>query len=341
MDFDSIMRRITSGLTGEAEHDLPYLKEQGELYKDHEMAQEILRACGRLIYKLLPEDALNSIEKAINNDLSGLNESLEEARFNVYKKNYSTALKIMEGIVEKLEAVPMFKDDQVSEYHTFDEPFENNLYYFLFNPDKEVRQASFPYAQIYFEYGGLLVELKRIEDAQQALLKAHHWNPCRADILFEFAETFKVSKQFEEFFRQTKHAFKVSFRPKDVARCYRNLAFYFVEKELFKEAVAFNFLSLRFEPDSKSALSEMYYIGQISDVDITHPDWSEVEALCKKYEVPLMADDDVVGLSYSLGKHYFEEQQYDAARYYLTIANDLTGFETVKAMLQEIPEQEG
>ena len=36
MDFDSIMREITSGLTGEPEHDIPYLQEQCQKYKDHE-----------------------------------------------------------------------------------------------------------------------------------------------------------------------------------------------------------------------------------------------------------------------------------------------------------------
>ncbi len=48
--FDSIMRGITSGLTGNSKVDLAYLQEQMEKYKDHEMSKEILRACGRIMY---------------------------------------------------------------------------------------------------------------------------------------------------------------------------------------------------------------------------------------------------------------------------------------------------
>lgn len=52
--FDSIMQAITSGLTNDPKHDLPYLKEQLETYKDHPLGQEILRACGRLIWSMMP-----------------------------------------------------------------------------------------------------------------------------------------------------------------------------------------------------------------------------------------------------------------------------------------------
>lgn len=54
--FHQIMDDITSKLTGDPKKDIPYLNQQSELYKDHEYAKEILRACGRLIYEVMPED---------------------------------------------------------------------------------------------------------------------------------------------------------------------------------------------------------------------------------------------------------------------------------------------
>ena len=41
MTFDEIMMEITSGLTGDGEHDLPYLQEQCEKYKEHDLSQEM------------------------------------------------------------------------------------------------------------------------------------------------------------------------------------------------------------------------------------------------------------------------------------------------------------
>jgi hypothetical protein len=55
-DFECIMKEITQGLTGNTKEDIKYLHEQGEKYKDHEYRKEILRACGRLMYDILPDD---------------------------------------------------------------------------------------------------------------------------------------------------------------------------------------------------------------------------------------------------------------------------------------------
>ena len=51
-DFDGIMTKITSGLTGSNREDMAYLKERAEAYKEHPLASEIIRACWRLIRTL-------------------------------------------------------------------------------------------------------------------------------------------------------------------------------------------------------------------------------------------------------------------------------------------------
>jgi hypothetical protein len=94
MTYDEIMRKITQGLTGDASADMKYLKEQMESYKDHEMSQEILRACGRLMYDLIPEDKKEELGKVIGNELKGVEATLDEIRYNVYKQNISTAMKL-------------------------------------------------------------------------------------------------------------------------------------------------------------------------------------------------------------------------------------------------------
>lgn len=85
-DFDAIMREITSGFIGDPSKDMPYLKEKCDEYKNHEMAQEILRACGRLMYDMIPDDKKEKLNKTISNESSGTEAALEEIRFNIYKK---------------------------------------------------------------------------------------------------------------------------------------------------------------------------------------------------------------------------------------------------------------
>lgn len=44
--FDEIMEEIAMGLKRDPEHDIAYLKEKMEAYRDHPLAKEIGRACG-------------------------------------------------------------------------------------------------------------------------------------------------------------------------------------------------------------------------------------------------------------------------------------------------------
>ena len=103
MTYDEIMREITKGLTGDISDDMPYLKEQMEKYKDHELATEILRACGRLMFELIPQDKKEELGKVIGNEIKAVESTLDEIRYNVYKNNFETAMKLSEALVEKVD----------------------------------------------------------------------------------------------------------------------------------------------------------------------------------------------------------------------------------------------
>ena len=126
-EFDRIMYDITAGLTGDPKIDIPYLTEQCEVYKNHEMGKEIVRACGRLIYEIIPDDTKDELNRAIRNDFTGTESILEEVRFNMYKHDYDKALSLIEPLICKLNEESPFQDDLVSEYHTFSESFEEVL----------------------------------------------------------------------------------------------------------------------------------------------------------------------------------------------------------------------
>lgn len=335
-DFDSIMREITSGMSGDAKTDIAYLQDQMEKYKEHEMGKEIIRACGRLMYELIPDDNKEEIEKLINTESHGTDAVLEEVRFNIYKKDFDKALRIMDALVTKVEELHAFEDDQVSEYHVFDEFFEEVLYQYRTNPERDIRHAQIPYTEIYLLYGSLLVELERIPDARKALKKGLRWNPVSFKITSEYIETYKMTGDLDQFFYLTKEAFKIAFHSSDVARCYRNLGFYFVEKQLWSEAIACCLLSLQYEHESRQAQSELYYINHATDGSIPEPSMDQMKEYSEKYGFPLGADDDILGISISYGKHYLEQNAPDAARYFLSIAYDLTDNEEIAKMINNL-----
>lgn len=337
-DFDEIMREITSGLSGDHENDIKYLREKSEEYKDHELGKEIIRACGRMMFELLPDDAKEEIGSLISKENKGLETTMEEVRFNIYKKDFDKALQIIEPLILKHEELNMFNNDSVSEYYCFDEPFEEILYRKMNNTEKTFRRAEIDYAEMYLTYGSLLFEMKRNDDAISALKKAMRWNPANAFIAFEHAENYKIKGDIETFKELTKKIFKIAFRRKTLARCYRNMGYYFVEKQMYSEAMNCYYFSLMFE-DSPSAQSELFYISSQTGVELKDPSKEELENTFRMNDIPFGADDDVLKIAYTYGKACYESGEYEPAEYFLEIVREFIDDDNIDKMIGECNEK--
>jgi len=324
IEFDSIMKEITSGLTGDAKADLAYIMEQGEKYRSHKYAKEITRACGRIMYSLLPEDKKEELAAAIERDNMGYEAALEEIHFKMYRKEFPEALKLMEAIVDKYENSGMFIDDDVSEYHNFKELMEELLYVHLHDVTKKIRHAGVDFSDIYLLYGNLLYELNRHEDAIAALEKAMKWNPSSAKIAFEHAENYKALRDFDAFEACTREIYKIAFKPSQLAHYYRNLGYLYVEKKEYEVAAYCELYSMEFE-SSNIAQSELYNISSITG-KIYSPDFEKIEACLEKFDIPLGPSEDVFKIAHVYGNHFKEEGDYEAAIYC---------FEIIQAFLED------
>lgn len=338
MDFDSIMTSITSRLTENSGNEIPYLKEQIEKYRNHPYAKEITRACGRLMYEFLPDDRKEEFGKALGNDAAGLNSALDEIRYTAFKGDHQKALSLVEAVVKKAEDLSSYADDEVSAYFTFSEPFEEILYRHRNNPTKTLRQAQLPYADIYALYGSILFELKKYPEAKEALGKAIRWNPINASIAFEYAETHKMLGDINSYLTLTKDIMDNVFRPKDLARCYRNLAYYFVEERLYDVATGCLFLSLEYDKDSTIAQSELFYIQDKAGGKLSRPTPEQFREYADQHELPLGASNDLIGLAYTYGKHFLDKKEFDGARYFLEIVYGLTSDDDIQGLLHQIPD---
>lgn len=339
MDLEKILKEITAGLSGDNKRDIAYLNEQCEKYKEHEYAIEILRACGRLIYDIIPNENKEELERLIDNDAKGTEAVIKEIRFNVFEGKIDKAYKLSEALITKIEAEPMFETDAVSEYYTFDNLFEELLYDYYNRPQKDIRRATIPYSEIFYIHGNLLFEMKRIPEARVYLKKAMRWNPANCTIAFEYIETFKVEKQLEEFYELTKKQFKYAYKAQDVGRCFRNLGYYYIEKNEYSIAAACYVVSKLYDCENQFADSQLYYIEH------TAPDGYEVPTveLLKKYEeeygLPRGADSDVIGLAHAYGHKVLEDGNLELAAYFLEIFYGLTEDEETSKLLIEIKEK--
>ena len=337
MTYDEIMEQIKSGLTGDKEKDLKYIKEQQELYKDHELAQEILRGCGRLMFELLPEEAQKELSNAINADRVKLTSTLDEFHFALYKKDFARAESIIVPVVEQADNLHMFENDSVSEYFCWEEFFEEVLLREVRKSDFTIRHAEYPYAQIYLNYGSFLFELGKYEEAHEQLRKAMRWNPVRCEIRFEYMETIKQRGDTEEYGHLAEESFQYAFRPQTLARCYRNMGWYFADKKMYNEAMTCYQLSSQFVQQNPAAASEMYWI-LLQDPNAKPMTAEEFKPTAEQYNIPIGPDGRVLGLAFSLGKMFNERGNKEAAKYCFEIIYDLVGGDELKKLIDELSE---
>lgn len=334
--FEDVMKEITGKLSGNADADIKYLMDAGEKYKDHPYGKEILRAIGRLVYEIVPEDKREELEKILNKDLMSFDLIMEEVAFNVYKKNFEKARGLIEPLIETIEKGNFFADDSVSEYRCFDEFFEEHLYMLTSQTQKDVRKPTHPYSHMYRTYGSLLIDLERYEDAQKALEKSLRWNPVSNETLFEYAETFKILNDLEKYKEITLDSFKYIFRPNYLARAYRNLGYYYIEKKDYDLAAGLYMLSMHFDSDNKNAQSELYYIEQISDGKASPLNIEELKKEGEKEGFPIGPDPKVVHAAIAAGQYFEQQEQCEAAKYCYEIANNLVPIQMIEEKLDAI-----
>ena len=344
MKYEEIMQKVTSGLTGNPEADGKYLFAQMEEYKTHELAQEILRGVGRLLYDVLPAEKREEMDRLIGNNRLGVDSAIEEAEFQIHKKNFDRALEILESVIKKSEddtgELVMFRDDKVSEYHCFRNIFEEIIYKEMFKPERTVRQMSEDFTHLYCVYGSLLFELKRYDEADAALKKAIRINPIATEARFELAEINKVKGDWKDFLKQTIQCLAVAYSSVNIGRCYRNIGYYFIEQQNFDAATAIYFISMQYDRQSQMAQSQLLYIQQVTGKQVQSPSNEEFVQIFKQHEIPSGANEIVLGIAVALGKSAREQGHFDAARFFFSILYDLTFDDEVKGWIESLPASE-
>lgn len=336
MKYETIMNNITAKLTGDPNQDIPYLMQQAEKYKDHTHGQELLSSIGAMIYEMLPEDQKQAWDEMINQDQQGIGAVMQEVQFQIFQKDYQAALELLEGLVAKVEESDQYTDNEAQAYFSFNNFLEDMLYWELYHPERDIQHVHDDYSEMYFIYGNLLLDLERIDEAEAALLNAARWNPMRADTLYALGEVYKRRKQWQEFYEVTVKALERAYQTENLTRGYRNLGYYYIEKEDFELATALFFLSLGFEPDNQAARAELAYIAQVTEGNIIAPTLERLTELFEQNHIQMGPNPLVVQIALSIGNEASQEGALDAAVYFYSIAYELTGEEKIKEQIDAL-----
>lgn len=336
--FDQIMNSITSGLIGDQQKDRLYLMEQAEKYKNHEFGTEILRACGRLIWECLPEDARQELSDIVENHHAGRDSVYQEILFNLQGGNARRACDLIEPLVKEFDrdiAAGVDASDSVSEKLDFADIREYTMYLMAFDPKKDIRPTMENYARAYGQYGVILYELGRHEEAVAALEKAMKWNPASAAIPFEIGENLKALGDMDGFISYSDRAYPIIFKACDIAKYHRNKGFYGIEFGDFEGAAAHFLASTLFE-DSPLAMSELMYMKQQCGEDFTGMEVGEALRVLYGRDVPVMISQRAMAANQSALEHAAAKEEWPMVADILYDIWKTTMNEEAKEMLDEL-----
>lgn len=332
MEYEQIISEITSGLTGNNEKDIPYLKAQADKYKSHELATEILRAINRLLYDILPEDQKAQVA-SFNSDGKSIELMYQEVKYLVTTNQNKKAAVLLDSLLELCES--SIQPDDQTDYFSFKNMFQALLYEHTFKPQKRYQPAPHDCSDMYIIRGYLYLSERKLDKAIEAMEKAISWNPVNIYAYFQLAEAKKLKDSFDEYYNLTKQALMFATTKAEIARCYRNFGFYFIEVKQYQDAINMYYLSKDYE-NHESVASELFYISQQTGEMAIQPGQDEILETITRESIQIGPSEVVVGIAKELGKKAYEDQHFDLARYCLGMVYGLTEDPEVKALLEKM-----
>ncbi len=266
-----------------------------------------------------------------------INETITQAVTLVGEKDTAAAVDILRQQIEQVEGLELYQDAQ-ADYYDFNTLMEMVMFQSQHPEIQPVSDIEEPLNRLYAMYGSVLLEQGKLDEAEEALAIAMDWNPMSADIAFEHAEVFKQKKDWEKFRELTNAIFPIAYKRRELARCYRNLGYYFVEQQMWDEAVGCYLLSMSFA-DAEGryqAELELKYIHEETEGQAQRPSIGAMRSYGEKYDFPIGPDAKLIETAMEYGKTMLANKQYEHAAYFLDIAYKLTENKELKALLDKI-----
>lgn len=303
-----------------------------ETYKKmHEILPDVNKSVLRDAAKVcsLGFDMGNTVQKA--DFVAGLNN--DEDKINEYRA------KFLKEEIDYFFSLDLFPENESSTdnvVHYFKDEFHEKIWGIILPDEKKPERIAVPIPDLFYAYGSTLFELGNFEDAENELHSAVIWNLTDAPTTFEYAESLKQNGNLEQFFVKTISAWQVAFTKEDVARVFRNLAFFFSEQQDWQNAYINLILSSMYYDDEEKITRELEYIQQNADTELQEVTQEMIEAYGEETEMPIGANPAIIDLLDSYCAELHEKEEYMKSLPYLQNLYDLTDNPDVKKLIKEI-----
>lgn len=320
---DRIIRRIMDGLTGDPEHDRPYLQEQMEKYSATKWADDVSGACQHILTELGKNEgpALTGHQAALSGQIAVLSELIESSKKEIEKEKkqvdfankiiseQSKALElvhedrleeadtILTSLISEMEASFTSEADEDHIYCSFDDTFQSVLYTHQFHTTKPVINLQIPFSCIYCSCGKVNLILGRLDKARNMFLKSLEWNPFDADSLLDLIRIYIERDDHETAFQMLQSVFCKLYQPEDIAYALNLAVDCFIAQDQIKEAGWCILAASSLDPDSSATqYQQNLYVREHGGLP-SAPTVEELEELENRYGFSLGPDPEIIDLA--------------------------------------------
>ncbi|WP_405279996.1 hypothetical protein [Methanobrevibacter sp.] len=331
--YEEIINEIKSNLGENKDLNKKYLSSQMDVYKNHPNNKEILKEISNMMWDCLNEFEKEEYKQIIENKTQ-LMDILNEVSYEIENGKSKVALEKLDKFIDEYKSP--FENDDDTEYHFFTNTLEELIFMRYIGSKNEIKYipTNQPVLDLYYIYGFLLLEDKQFEKSEKYLKKAIKINPVSSRVILELSEIYKIhTYTYNKYYMFVSDALKYAYYPQDIARCYRQLGFYYIEENQMEIALALFIYSMEYEL-SPQAYSEINYIqSKNSELKLN---LDECINIIKNKNIQLGVNPFVLDTLYELADEYEKNRLYSQSLYYYEIIYDLTNDENILEKIKNI-----
>ena len=175
-------------------------------------------------------------------------------------------------------------EDENNTYYSFSNYIEILIFWYMYKPEKRNICPDINYSEIYYYLGFINIETKNYGKAQEYFKKGLEWNPMDVSIMFENAYLYRMLGDIERYKAEIEKTNPFIYEIGYMAKYYRELGWYYVEKKSFDLANALYTQSLAFY-ETDMAKKELEFIAKSENRQARLSTTEEMQKLFKDYNI--------------------------------------------------------
>lgn len=175
-------------------------------------------------------------------------------------------------------------EDENNTYYSFNNYIEILIFWYMYKPEKKNICPDINYSEIYYYLGFINIETKNYGKAQEYFKKGLEWNPMDVSIMFENAYLYRMLGDIERYKAEIEKTNPFIYEIGYMAKYYRELGWYYVEKKSFDLANALYTQSLAFY-ETDMAKKELEFIAKSENRQARLSTTEEMQKLFKDYNI--------------------------------------------------------